>query len=68
MDTLANAEMKLDAVPAGLNTALGLGEATDEQNAEILDLVKQAGISKKDILTDAEFEAIATPVLSRKAA
>lgn len=47
---------------------LGLGEATDEQNAEILDLVKQAGIRKKDILTDEEFKAIAVPVLSRKAA
>lgn len=47
---------------------LGLGVATDEQNAEILDLVKQAGISKKDILTDEEFETIATSVLSRKAA
>ena len=47
---------------------LGLGEATDEQNAEILDLVKQAGIKKRDILTDDEFKMIAVPVLSRKAA
>jgi len=28
MDTLHNAEMKLDAVPASVNTALGLGEGT----------------------------------------
>ena len=47
---------------------LGLGVATDEQNAEILDLVKQAGIKKRDILTHDEFKAIAVPVLSRKAA
>ena len=47
---------------------LGLGEASDEENAEILDLVKQAGIKKRDILTDDEFKAIAVPVLSRKAA
>lgn len=47
---------------------LGLGEASDEQNAEILDLVKQAGIKKRDILTDEEFKAIAVPILSPKAA
>lgn len=47
---------------------LGLGEATDEQNAEILDMVKQAGIKKRDILTDDEFKAIATSVLSRTVA
>jgi len=47
---------------------LGLGEATDEQNAEILDLVKQAGIRKKDILTDEEFRKIAVSVLTREAA
>jgi len=47
---------------------LGLGEASDELNAEILDLVKQAGIKKRDILTDEEFRAIAVPVLSRAAA
>lgn len=43
---------------------LGLGDATDEQNAHILDLVKQAGIKKRDILTDDEFKAIAEPILS----
>ena len=48
--------------------ALGLGEASDAQNSEILDLVKQAGIKKRDILSDEEFKAIAVPVLSRKAA
>ena len=48
--------------------ALGLGEASDTQNSEILDLVKQAGIKKRDILSDEEFKAIAVPVLSRKAA
>lgn len=47
---------------------LGLGEASDEQNAEILDLVKQAGIKKRDILDDDEFKAIAESVLSGKAA
>jgi isopropylmalate/homocitrate/citramalate synthase len=48
---------------------LGLGEATDEQNTEILDLVKQASIIKKrDILTDDEFKAIASSVLSRAGA
>lgn len=47
---------------------LGLGEAGDEVVAEILDAVKQAGIKKRDILSDEEFRAIAEPVLSRKAA
>ncbi|MEX0346532.1 MAG: LeuA family protein [Rhizobiaceae bacterium] len=47
---------------------LGLGEADDEAVAEILDAVKQAGIKKRDILTDDEFRAIAEPVLARMAA
>ena len=47
---------------------LGLGEASDEQNAEILDLVKQAGIKKRDILSDDEFKKIAEKVLTNKAA
>ncbi|GKX36230.1 MAG: 3-hydroxy-3-methylglutaryl-CoA lyase [Rhizobiaceae bacterium MnEN-MB40S] len=47
---------------------LGMGDATDEQNAEILDEVKQAGIRKKDILTNDEFRKIANAVLSREAA
>lgn len=47
---------------------LGLGEASDEQNAEILDRVKQAGIKKRDILSDAEFKEIAESVLEHKAA
>lgn len=55
----ASIEYKLDQ--------LGLGEATEEQGAEILDRVKQAGIRKKDILTDEEFKAIADSVLSREA-
>jgi len=41
---------------------LGLGEANDEQNAAILDKVKQAGIKKRDILSDAEFKEIASSV------
>lgn len=48
--------------------ALGLGKASDEQVAEILDIVKQKGIAKRDILTDDEFKEIAEAVLSRKAA
>ncbi len=47
---------------------LGLGEADDDAVAEILDEVKQAGIKKRDILTDDEFRAIAKPVLARMAA
>ena len=47
---------------------LGLGEASDEQNAEILDLVKQAGIKKRDILSDDEFKKIAEKVLTNRAA
>ena len=42
---------------------LGLGEASDEQNAKILDLVKQAGIKKRDILSDDEFKSIASSVM-----
>jgi len=42
---------------------LGLGEANDEQNAKILDLVKQAGIKKRDILSDDEFKSIANSVM-----
>ena len=42
---------------------LGLGEADDEQNAKILDLVKQAGIKKRDILSDDEFKSIAASVI-----
>lgn len=47
---------------------LGLGEVTDEQNAEILNLVKQAGIEKRDILSDEEFKSIVKPVLANQAA
>lgn len=43
---------------------LGLAEANDEQNAAILDRVKQAGIKKRDILSDDEFTAIANSVLT----
>ncbi len=42
---------------------LGLGEASDEQNAKILDLVKQAGIKKRDILSDDEFKSIAASIM-----
>ncbi len=48
--------------------ALGMGEASDEQITEILHIVKQAGIKKRDVLTDDEFKAIAEPVLANKAA
>lgn len=41
---------------------LGLGEANDEQYAEILSRVKQAGIKKRDILSDEEFIAIVNSV------
>lgn len=47
---------------------LGLGEASDEQVAEMLDSVKQKGIAKRDILTDEEFKEIAEAVLSKAAA
>jgi len=43
---------------------LGLGEVSDEQNAEILNRVKQAGIEKRDILSDVEFKEIAASVLA----
>ena len=56
----ASIEYKLDQ--------LGLGEVTSEQNAEMLDLVKQAGIKKRDILTDDEFKEIAAAVMKRDAA
>nr|WP_306264799.1 hypothetical protein [Pararhizobium sp. IMCC3301] len=48
--------------------ALGLGEADDEETSEILDLVKQAGIKKRDILNDEEFKTIVETLRSRKAA
>lgn len=41
---------------------LGLGEAEDEQLAEMLTRVKQKGIAKKDILSDDEFTAIVSEV------
>jgi len=47
---------------------LGMGTADDTELAEILDAVKQAGIKKRDILTDDEFKVIAEPVLARRAA
>ncbi len=56
----ASIEYKLDQ--------LGIGEVTPEQNAEMLDLVKQAGIKKRDILTDDEFKQIAAAVMKRDAA
>jgi len=43
---------------------LGLGEASDEQNAVILDKVKQFGIQKRDILSEEEFRSIVGQVLS----
>jgi len=47
---------------------MGMGTAEDGEIAEILDAVKQAGIKKRDILTDDEFKAIAEPILARRAA
>lgn len=47
---------------------LGLGEADEDETAEILDEVKQAGIKKRDILSDDEFKAIVEAIRSRKAA
>lgn len=46
---------------------LGLGTADEAQIAEILDIVKQRGIAKRDILTDEEFKAIADTVLTIRA-
>jgi methanogen homocitrate synthase len=45
-----------------------LGNASDEQVAEILGAVKTKGIAKRDILDDAEFITIAKGVLAGKAA
>ena len=47
---------------------LGLGESDEAETAEMLDDVKQAGIKKRDILSDDEFKAIVEAVRSRKAA
>jgi methanogen homocitrate synthase len=47
---------------------LGLGEADEDETAEMLDEVKQAGIKKRDILSDDEFKAIVEAIRSRKAA
>jgi len=47
---------------------MGMGAADDDGITEILEAVKQAGIKKRDILTDDEFKAIAEPVLARRAA
>ncbi|MDP7151667.1 MAG: 2-isopropylmalate synthase [Paracoccaceae bacterium] len=41
---------------------LGLGEATDEQVSEMLAQVKQAGIAKRDFLSEPEFRAIVKSV------
>lgn len=47
---------------------LGLGESDEAETAEILDHVKQAGIKKRDILSDDEFKAIVEAIRSSKAA
>lgn len=47
---------------------LGLGESDEDETAEMLDHVKQAGIKKRDILSDDEFKAIVEAIRSRKAA
>lgn len=41
---------------------LGLGEASDDELADMLAQVKQQGIAKRDILSDAEFRAIVDAV------
>lgn len=43
---------------------LGLGDVTEDQGAELLAQVKQKGIDKRDILTDAEFTALVNGVKS----
>lgn len=48
--------------------ALGLGESDDDEIARILQEVKQAGIAKRDILTDDEFTAIVRTVRDGMAA
>lgn len=47
---------------------LGLGAATDDETAEMLSEVKQAGIAKRDILTDDEFIKIVGGVRANHAA
>src|SRR5690606_7748302 len=47
-------------------TELGYPEASDEQLAAMLELVKEKGIAKRDILTDAEFRGIADEVLAEE--
>lgn len=47
--------------------ALGLGELTDEQSAEVLAGVKDKGIAKRDILDDAEFRDIVAAVRGKPA-
>ena len=44
---------------------LGLGEASDEDAAEMLALVKQAGIDKRGILNEGEFRKIVETVRAR---
>ncbi|MXU65100.1 2-isopropylmalate synthase [Oceanomicrobium pacificus] len=41
---------------------LGLGELTDDQSAALLNLVKQKGIEKRDLLSDAEFTELLNQV------
>ena len=48
--------------------ALGLDEPAEEQIAAILDQVKQAGIKKRDILSDDEFKLIVEAIGPPKAA
>ena len=46
---------------------LGLGEADDDQLAAMLNEVKQQGIQKRDILSDAEFKSIVDKVRQQAA-
>ena len=47
---------------------LKLGELSDEQAGEVLAQVKAKGIEKRDILSDAEFQAIVEAVRTKDAA
>ena len=47
---------------------LGLGELADDQASEVLAQVKTKGIEKRDILSDAEFQAIVEAVRAKDAA
>jgi len=45
-----------------------IGELSDNQASEVLEQVKTKGADKRDILSDAEFEAIVDAVRTKDAA